>query len=193
MAVYEYGRIRKLAEELGRAGVDQQKIEAIMEGGELIKKADKPVKKSDWMKHAMDKMDSLLDFELKRSVRESCACCLGGKRNDICKQIAKSTDSLDDALIACNEARYVFGYSVTTEPDGRILVRFEPEGKESYRCVCLPKAKEPISATYCYCCGGHIKHHLQTALKKNLECEVRSTALSSGGKSPCSFLYTILE
>ena len=138
MAEYEYGRIKVLA------------------GGESIRKGDKPVKKSDWMKQAMDRMDDLLDEQTRHSVRESCACCLGGKRLEISKSIAKSHTSLEDAIAAANEAKYVFGHSVTMEEDGRILVLFEPEGKESYRCVCLPKAKEPISETYCYCCGGRI-------------------------------------
>lgn len=49
------------------------------------------------------------------------------------------------------------------------------------------------SITYCYCCGGHIKHHLQIALGRSLVLKVRSSALSSGHKRPCSFLFTIKE
>jgi hypothetical protein len=82
---------------------------------------------------------------------------------------------------------------VTLQEDGQILVQFAPEGLPHYGCVCLRKAKEPISITYCYCCGGHIKHHLQIALGCKLECQVRSSALSSGGKKPCSFLFRIME
>ncbi len=193
MAVYEYGRIQKLEDSLVQAGVDQKTIDAVMAGGELIKKSAAPVKKSDWMKQAMDRMDTFMDPEVKQSVREACASCLAGKRQEISKRIAKENPNLDDAIKAANEAKYVFGHSVTLEDDGRILVCFEPDVKESYRCVCLPKAREPISETYCYCCGGHIKHHLQTALNCKLKCEVRATALSSGGRKPCSFLFAIEE
>lgn len=118
---------------------------------------------------------------------------LGGQRHDICKRIGKAHKNLDDAITAANEAKLVFGHSVTMEEDGRILVRFDSEDKDNYRCVCIPKAKGPVSATYCYCCGGHIKHHLQNALNRKLSCTVRSTALTSGGKTTCSFLFDIVD
>ena len=72
-----------------------------------------------------------------------------------------------------------------------MLVCFAPEGQEHYRCVCLPKAREPLPVTYCYCCEGHVKHHLQAALGRKLAGVVRSSALSSGGAKPCTFLFTI--
>lgn len=190
MPDYEYGRIQVLADRLAKAGVSQDKIDEIMAGGESIRKTATPEKKAEWMKGAMDRMDALLDHETRRAVRESCACCLGGKRIEISKGIARIHAAFEDRLAAANEAHFVFGHGVTLEDDGRILVRFEPEGKESYRCVCLPKAKEPVSETYCYCCGGHIKHHLQIALGKKLSCAVKSSALESGGKRPCAFLFS---
>jgi hypothetical protein len=193
MAVYEYGRIRTLAAKLAQAGVDEGTINDILTGAKLIRKGDKPEKKAAWMAGAMRRMDALLDDQTRRSVREECACCLGGKRLEISKKIAKAHSSLEGAIEAANEARFVFGHSVTLEDDGRILVRFQPDGADSYRCVCLPKAREPISITYCYCCGGHIKHHLQTALARRLSCTVRSSALASGGKGPCTFLFSIDE
>lgn len=191
MATYEYGRIAKLAAALTNAGIDQSRIDEIMSGGELIRKDAKPDKKAEWLSAAMDRMDALLDKPTRHAVREACACCLAGKRLEISKKIGKTHANLEDAIRAANEAKLVFGHSVALQPDGRVLVAFEPEGKESYRCVCLPKAKGAVSETYCYCCGGHIKHHLQFALGRKLTCEVRSSALASAGKSPCSFLFTI--
>ncbi len=38
-------------------------------------------------------------------------------------------------------------------------------------------------------CGGHVKHHLQIALGRDVESAVRSSALSSGGKRPCAFSF----
>jgi len=141
----------------------------------------------------MNRMDALLDEPTRYKVRESCACCLGGKRQEMSKVIGQQYDTLKDRIKAANEARFVFGHSVTMQDDGRVLVSFFPEGQESYRCVCLPKAKGPVSITYCYCCGGHVKHHLQNALQKKLSMEVRSSALESEGKRGCTFLFTIEE
>ena len=81
----------------------------------------------------------------------------------------------------------MFGHSVEMQEGGRILVRFSPEGLPEYRCVCLPKSRKPISKTYCYCCGGHVKHHLQIAVGVELECEVRSSAPPSGGGGHAAF------
>jgi hypothetical protein len=193
MAVYEHGRIAKLADALTAACVDPKTIDKIMAGGELIKKAAKPEKKAEWLSEAMSRMDALLDEPNRYAVREACACCLGGKRLEISKGIGKTYKDLTEAIEAANKARFVFGHSVALQDDGRILVSFEPDGKDSYRCVCLPKAKLPVSITYCYCCAGHVKHHLQTALGRKLSCTVRSSALESGGKSPCSFLFSVEE
>ncbi|MCE5199826.1 MAG: DUF6144 family protein [Armatimonadota bacterium] len=193
MQDYEYGRIGQLAKKLEQFEIDESIIEQIMAGGETIRKNATPQKKAQWLKGAMDRMDTLLDESTRRAVRESCACCLGGKRLEISKQIAKTNATLEDRIKAANEAKFVFGNSVTMEDNGKIVVSFFPEGLEKYRCVCLPKASEPVSVTYCYCCGGHAKHHLQIALDKKLTCKVRSSALSSEGKQPCTFEFSINE
>jgi len=193
MGKYEYHRISELAQNLEKAGIDQSIIDQIMKDGETIRKGTTSEKKAEWMKGAMSRMDKLLDSQTRHSVREACACCLGGTRLKIAKDIAKQNESLEDRIQAANKANLVFGNSVTLQEDRQILVRFAPEGLPHYGCHCLPKAKEPISITYCYCCGGHIKHHLQIALGRKLECKVRSSALSSGGKKPCSFLFRMIE
>jgi hypothetical protein len=190
---YDYGRIRILATKLEEAGVAQDAIEKIMEGGDLVLAGASPEKKADWMKGAMDCMDALLNPETRHAIRQGCACCLGGKRLEITKGISKTHQSFEDRFKAAQKAKFVFGDSLTMRDDGKMLVQFFPDGQEHYRCVCLPKAKEPISVTYCYCCGGHIKHHLQTALGVRASCEVVSSALASGGKEPCKFLFTIEE
>lgn len=184
---YEYGRIRVLAQKLDEFGVPADVAKSIMEGGEGIRSTDKPGKKAGWMKSAMDRMDALLDEGTRKAVRQACACCLGGKRLTVSKAIAREHETLEDRIAACNEARFVFGHSVVAEPDGAVVVSFQPPGRPAYRCVCLPAAPGPVSVTYCYCCGGHVRHHLQTALGQTLECTVRSSALSSGGKEPCTF------
>lgn len=191
MAAYEYGRIKILADRLARAGVAEEVMARILAGGESISKTAKPEKKAEWLSGAMDRMDALLDDQTRHKVREDCACCLAGKRLEVSKGIGKNYDTLEDRLRAANEARFVFGHSVTMQDDGHVLVSFAPDELENHRCVCLPKAKSPVSITYCYCCGGHVKHHLQNALGRKLSLQVRSSALESDGKRPCTFLFTI--
>ena len=192
MNKYEYHRIGRLAEQLEIAGIDREKIDRIMEGGQDILRKTSPEKKADWMRDAMLKMNELLDNKTCTVVREGCACCLGGQRLKLVRAIAADNGSLEDRVKACNESKMLFGNSVTLMESGDIMVRYFPEGLDRYQCVCLRKAEKPVSFTYCYCGGGHVKHHLQTALGCNLECTVLSSALSSGGKKPCTFLFKIV-
>jgi len=192
MPKYEYGKIAKLSESLKEAGIDRDVIGQIMEGGEAIRKSATPEAKADWMRKAMIRMNKLLNKDVRQAVREACACCLGGKRLKLSKAIARDNETLTDRVKAANETKLVFGHSVMAQRDGRIRVSFAPEGLLEYRCSCFGRTvKGPLPITYCYCCGGHVKHHLQIALGRRLGCEVRSSALSSGGKKPCSFLFTI--
>jgi hypothetical protein len=188
---YEYHRIGKLAEELETAGIGRETIDRIMEGGEDILRKTSSVQKADWLRAAMARMDALLDNDIKNTVREGCACCLGGRRLKTSNRIANENESLEERIKAASEANYVG--NVTMTENGEILVRFFPEGLDRYRCVCLPQAKEPLSITYCYCCGGHVKHHLQIALGRELDCTVLSSALSSGGRESCTFSFKLVE
>jgi len=191
MKNYEYHRIGHLAEQLEIAEIDQGIIDQIMEGGEDILRKTSPEKKADWMREAMLKMNRLLDIETRKAVREGCACCLGGRRFKTSQAIAKENKTLEERINAANEAKYV-GH-LTMMDNGEILASFAPEGLDHYRCYCLPQAKKPLPITYCFCCGGHVKHHLQIALGRELDCTTRSSALSSGGKNPCTFSFRIKE
>jgi Family of unknown function (DUF6144) len=193
MSQYQYGRIGKLAESLENAHIAPETIAHILKGGEAIRQSTAPEDKAEWFNGAMQRMNRLLDRETRCSVREACACCLGGKRLKLSKEIANQHETLEERVAAANETRFVFGHSVALQEDGRVLVRFAPDGLEHYDCVCLPKAKEPLPVTYCYCCEGHVKHHLQIALGRKLAGVVRSSALSSGGSKPCAFLFTVQD
>jgi hypothetical protein len=193
MAKYEYGRIMRLAQSLDLAGIAPDISAQILQGGEDIHQSTSPKDKAAWMGAAMRRMDELLDEPTRHELRESCACCLGGKREKLVKEIAKNYTTLEERIRAANDCRFVFGHSVTLQEDGRVLVAFGPEGAPTYRCPCLPQAAEPLPITYCYCCGGHVKHHLQIALGRKLACAVRSTILSSGGKTTCSFLFSFVD
>lgn len=193
MKRYEYGRIERLGLSLEKAGIAQEVIDRVMAGGEEIRRGTRPEEKAAWLRGAMVRMDETLDEPTRRAVREACACCLGGKRLEVSKGIARDHGSLEERIRAANEAPFVFGHAVTLQEDGRVLVRFAPEGQDRYSCPCLSKAREPLPITYCYCCGGHVRHHLQIALGRKLACEVVSSALSSGWTQPCTFLFTLEE
>jgi hypothetical protein len=193
MKNYEYHRIGELATQLGKAGIKQETIDKIMEGGETILRKTSPAKKADWMRKAMLRMNKLLDFRTRKAVREACACRLTGRPLQASQAIAKKNKSLEDKIKAANESFSVFGGCVRMQENGEVLVRFAPEGLDHYRCACLPGAEKPFPITYCFCCGGHVKYHLQISLGRELDYTIHSSALSSGGKFPCTFSFRIKE
>ena len=186
-------RIIKLAEQLENADIDQETINRIMEGGEPIGKSAQPEKIADWFRGAMMKMDKLLDKEVRYALREGCACSLGGQKLRAATKIAQENDTLEERIKAVNAKHYICGSNVTLEKNGELLVCGDTEGRYGNKCVCLPDAKEPLPITYCYCCAGHFKHHLQIALDRKLECTVVSSPLNSGDKYPCTFRFRIIE
>jgi hypothetical protein len=193
MKNYEYRHIGKLSEQLEIAGVNRDIIDQIMEGGEEILKKTSPEKKADWLRIAMIRMDNLLDLPTRKAVREGCACRTGKQISKVSQGIAKDNATLEDRIAAANKTFMAFGGGVWMQDNSEIIVRFGPKGPEGYRCSCLPKAEKPLSVTYCYCCGGHIKHHFQISLGLKLEATPRGTALSTGGEKPCTFSLKIVD
>lgn len=192
-AIYPHYRISHLALSLTQDNISQEIMDEILAGGESIRIKKDKEKRNDktevtaWFRDAMKRMDRLLDESARRKVRESCACCTGGKRYEMAKTICKSHDSLKDRVKALNDTSYIVGRSAELLDDGRVRVVFGTTAEGGSRCPCMNVSDEVMPITYCYCCGGHIKHHVQAALGVKADCTVVSSLLSSGGKRPCVF------
>ncbi len=193
MAPYENGYVKRLAEGLRKQGVAPETRERILEGADEIGRSASREERSAWFAGAMARMDAELDPPTRQATRERCACCLGGKRLTLSRAIARDHETLEERIAAANEARFVFGHSVGLAPDGTVLVQFQPDGWPEYPCPCIARREEPISVTYCYCCAGHVKHHLQIALGRKVEMTVLSSAAASGGGAPCRFSCRLVE
>jgi hypothetical protein len=185
-------RILKLAEKLEEAKIDQEITKQILEGGDAMGKSVKPEDVADWFRGAMLKMDNLIDKETRYAIREGCACLLAGQKEKSCLKIAQENKTLEDRVKAVSHLHYICG-DVFIDDNGDIKTRGDTAGKYGNKCVCLIMAKEPVSITYCYCCGGHFKHHLQTALGVKLECTAITTPLSTGNKTPCTFRFKVIK
>ena len=191
MKNYEDHRIGELAAQLTKAGIKQETIDKIMVGGEDILRKTTPAKKAEWMRESMLRMNKLLGLKTRKAVREACACRLTGRPLKASQGIAAKNKSLQDRIKAANKAIAVYGGCVRIQDNGEILMRFGPEGLDHHRCPCLPGADKSLPVTYCFCCGGHVKYHLQIQLGLELDYTIQSTALSSGGKLPCTFTFRI--
>ena len=201
-ALYPHYRISHLAVSLALNNIPKEVMDEILSGGEqfCIQK-DKKERVADrdnselraWFRGAMQRMDALLDDDIRHKVREACACCTGGQRHEMARMIRKNNDTLEERVQALNEARHIVGRCAELLDDSRIRVVFGTAAAGGASCPCLRVSDDVMPVTYCYCCGGHIKHHVQTALGVKADCTVVSSLLSSGGQQPCVFEFTITE
>lgn len=191
-----------LKKSLEKHSIDDAIINEIYQGYEDIEdKASKKIK-IPFMRRAMDILDKRLDYDKRYEVIDNCACCLGGVRDKNVKKFAKSIEGQDwtfaEKVQALREAHPFQNYSTCLNDDGTISdgIYYEVDGKYKCACPCLNKEKldEPISATYCLCCAGHFRHHIQNALGIKLKTkEVVSSAIESLEKEPCVFSFEIIE
>jgi hypothetical protein len=191
MEKYKIGLINSLNQSLEKNEIEKKIHEKIMESAELVKPSSKPIIIAEWCFNAMSKMDELLEDDIKQKIREDCACCLGGKQKKLCTEVNKNYISSDERINAINESHSVFGHEIKVSGKGKYEVKFHEETLPEYKCVCshfkLNGLNKKWSKTWCYCCAGHVKHHLETLLGKQLKVKVISSALSSIGKKNCHF------
>lgn len=185
-----HSKMARFYKAMQKDGVPQPQVEAIMAGAGDVGKHDHEAIRA-WFAGAMRRMDGLMPIERRRGIREACACCLTGKRDTITKGIRQAYDTVDQRLDALAKERYVIGHSAQRLSNGDIRVRFSESG-EGFRCPCLPGEGAPLPASYCMCCGGHIRFHLENALGVKAACTVVSSAQMSRGKDACVFDYRII-
>ena len=169
--------------------IDKNVVEKINDGYENVNNKSPKKKKAEYLFHAVDEMDSSLDKESCRQIMELCACTIDSSGlNKIVAQFAEKTNglSLKEKIEKLANINHL-GNPALRE-DGTMLVDL---GSGS-TCPCPQisgiEINNPISFTYCMCCGGHLKYQYENALGIRLEVEIKSSILQSMGKKPCVFI-----
>jgi len=192
---YEDGKMEDLNQSLRKHGIEDNIRKKIMKSGEQIKKTSKKEVKAEWFFNAMSVMDELLDEKTKKEVREDCACLvLNGKRYELCKAIKKKYETTEERIQAINSDHSVFGHEIKIIGSGKYEVLFKDESiPKKHCCDCLQVVMDKkMSNTYCYCCGSHVRHQLETLLGKKIDVKILSSSLSSMGEKSCRFVLTEL-
>jgi hypothetical protein len=188
---------QSLKKSLEKYNVDEKIIEKIYEGYEDIRDNSSKKLKIPFMRRAMNILDENLDYNKRYEIIDDCACCLGGATEKNVKKFIKSISGLELSLAEKVQALredHPFNNSTHINEDGTITdgIYYQVDGLYKCACGCLNKEKltEPISSTYCICCAGHFRHHLQNALGIKLKTkEVVSSAIESLEKEPCVFTF----
>ena len=145
-------------------------------------------------------MDNLLSREQCLSVMEEQGCCKTGKNDAANRRFGRehAGKMLDEKIKLYNNSDIPYKVPCQLNSNDTLSVRWGAKQGDKYKCVCSAIKKLPhpgnISRTYCGCCGGHVKHNLQTVLGIGLRLkEVVSSPISSGGEKHCEFLFEILK
>lgn len=143
-----------------------------------------------------ENLPALENRENFKELREDCACCLGGKREAAARAIFKENPDRASRMEALMSNPLIVGYRGEKIDENSFYVSFYPE-MEYYRCSCLrpEKGKQtaPMPRGYCYCCCGHLKHHVQKALGCEVQVELITSALTTLGKEGCRFLVKVVK
>lgn len=174
--------IDKLADSLESAKIDKEICRTILQGWDRLPQKPKPEERAAWMKKVIERMDNLLEEEIRFKIREDCACCISNssKRIKTMKKLISENPDLESFVSA-------------VKASGFLGAKVELKKKTIYatfgvgHCVCtgINATKEPVSITFCHCCKGHVMKLLEAAFKKPLRGEVFTSCIS--GSDDCRF------
>jgi|GEM_PF-505397 len=167
----------------------------------------------------IERMEKLLEPEMMYEILDSCAC-LGSKEYlKMCEKAGKEAadKTLEEKVNHfSNELDY---YKIALNDDNTLSVKMSFNGNntltanannEKFGCVCSAAVKNHVKVSdyaisannsdegvmplsYCICCAGSSRVHLQLKLGVSLKTkEIISSPINSRGEKPCEFAFEIL-
>lgn len=180
-------------EEIGRnielfAGEEMRR--KIMEGSEKIASvSSKEV--AEWVKGAMERLDSLVDKETIVQIMTSCgySCAVINRRHiEMATEKRKKFRSVEDFLEA-EMRKPMRGTRLVREGDVLYYYYTPQTLRKGLRCYCslmkgLPTG-ETASLTYCLCSRGFVERFWEEVLERPVKAELLESSLS--GSHECKF------
>jgi len=191
-------RIYGLKTKLEREEFDEDAVKKIIGNGDLVE--------------VINRMEELLEPNVMRRILDSCGC--GGGKDYIarCKKIGNEIAG----LTLSEKINHINGVSPESERivlngDNTITVTWSFGGGDdgNYKCVCSAavnkkskvsdlvsdadgKGGRSMPLSYCYCCAGSGRRHLEMQLGVELKTkEIISSPINGGGENPCEFILEI--
>ena len=167
----------------------------------------------------IERMEKLLEPEMMYEILDSCAC-LGSK--EYIKTCEKAGKEVADKTLeekANHFSNWYDYYKITLNDSNTLTVKMSfndnntlaaNENNGKYGCVCCAAVKTHVKVSdyavptnnsddrvmplsYCICCAGSSRIHLQLQLGLSLKTkEIISSPINSRGKRPCEFTFEIL-
>ena len=188
-------RIEGIKKSLAKHGVDEKTIREITGGGNLV--------------NVIERMEKALDADTLHQILDAHAC--GGGKEYIArlKKIGKEIAGkpLNERIAHVNTLSSD-SETIAYNADGTLLVTWSFGHEGAYQCLCSAAVKKGVKVadlatenndigimplSYCYCCAGSGRRHLQLQLGVELTTkEVLSTPIHSKGGKPCEFVFEIV-
>ena len=186
------GKVKRLALSMTRHGYSLNEALAFIASARGIADQQKP-QIAAWFAENLPKLSGDPQYQ---TICEGCACCLGGQRDAAAKAIYREEPTVAARLGRLLRASVIMGHYCELLDERTFDVHFFPE-LPYYRCPCLGfeegRQEVTMPESYCYCCGGHLKHHIGTAVGCEVDVTLLASALTSFGKEGCRFRVRVME
>ena len=183
-------RIYGLKKKLTECKIDAMLVKEIIGSGDLV--------------DVTSRMESLLDPKIVYKILDSCAC--GTSRKWIAGIKAMKSETLAEKIEEIGRlGDFHSGWIIGINPDNTLTAGWHIKENESFVCACtaivdrktkvrdLPIVGRVMPLTYCFCCAGHCRQHLQKLLDIKLRTkEIVSSPINSTGREPCEFIFEII-
>lgn len=191
-------RVEGIKKSLVKKGVDDKTTKEIIGNGNLI--------------NVIERMEKTLDSNTMQEILDSHACS-GGK--EYCERLKKVGKEIADKTLS-EKIAHVNNISADSEniilnSDNTLSVKWSFDNNGKYKCLCSAAVKKGVRVSdialenndigdcvmplsYCYCCAGSGRRHLQFQLGIELKTkEIISSPISSKGEKPCELIFEIIE
>lgn len=182
-------RLAGLKTKLSKHNVDERIAREIIGNGDLV--------------DVTIRMGKMLNPETVCEILDASACGTSKRELDGIKEIEAETLKKKIGGLA-HLQDFHSEWDVSLNDDGTLTGGWAIGEKGAFACVCsapvdkqtkvsdLVRENRKMPLTYCLCCAGHCRQHLERLLGVRLKSrEVLSSPINSDGHKPCLFLFDI--
>lgn len=183
-------RVSGLKTKLLKYNIDEKLAKEIIGNGNLV--------------DIITRMEELLDSEITYQILDSSACGTSQKElNGIKKIEAETIDEKINKIAQLED--FHSNWNISLNQDNTLTAGWVIMEKDDFACVCsavvsknlkvsdLSHKDRTMPLSYCLCCAGHCRRHLEKLLNLQLKTkEIVSSPINSKGQKPCEFIFDIV-
>ena len=190
-------RIDGIEKRLKKRNIDEKIVKEIIGDGDLV--------------NIIKRMEKSLDPDTMYEILGSCACTGGKTHLKYCENIGKefAGKTLKEKIDCLNKDSD--SEKITLNSADTITFILSNKDNSKFKCVCSAIVKKGIKVadltlknndsddhimplSYCFCCAGSIRLHLQLKLGIELKAKkIVSSPINSKGKKPCEIVFEIIS